>query len=78
MATRTLAYECKYCGALKRTKNVCERHEITCLQNPGARNCLLCIHKVEGPKGRTCSVTKKRCSAAVSAECEHFERRADK
>lgn len=75
MATRTLAYECKYCGALKRTKNVCERHELTCFQNPDAQNCMLCKHKEDSPKGRVCAVTGKRCSVAVSANCEHFTRR---
>ena len=75
MATRTLAYECKYCGTLKRTKNVCERHELTCFQNPDAKNCILCTHctKVNGSK--VCGVTHKRCSVAVSANCEHFARR---
>lgn len=77
MATRTLAYECKYCGALKRTKNVCERHEITCFQNPDAKNCVLCNHCVDGETGRVCGKTGKRCSVAISATCEHFSRRDD-
>ena len=76
MATRTLAYECKYCGALKRTRNVCERHETTCFQNPDAKNCLWCVNMSEGVKGRVCKVTHKRCSVAISATCEHFLRRA--
>ena len=76
MATRTLAYECKYCGTLKRTKNVCERHELTCLQNPDAKNCILCQHSTNAANGRVCEVTRKRCSRAVSATCEHFVRRA--
>lgn len=76
MATRTLAYECKYCGALKRTKNVCERHELTCFQNPDAKNCLLCQHMTKGlRKDRVCAVTGKRCSVAISANCEDFARR---
>lgn len=75
MAVRTLAYECKYCGALKKTKNICERHELTCFQNPDAKNCVLCVHKMEGPKGRVCAETGKRCSVAVSATCDHFLRR---
>ncbi len=75
MATRTLAYECKYCGTLKRTKNVCERHELTCFQNPDAKNCILCQHKKDSSSGRVCAITGKRCSVAVSANCEHFIRR---
>lgn len=75
MATRTLAYECKYCGALKRTKNVCERHELTCFQNPDAKNCVLCQNMRQGKGGRVCAVTGKRCSVAISANCEYFARR---
>ena len=75
MATRTLAYECKYCGALKRTKNVCERHELTCFQNPDAKNCMLCENIRASAAGKVCVVTGKRCSVAVSANCEHFARR---
>ena len=75
MATRTLAYECKYCGALRRTKNVCERHELTCFQNPDAKNCILCQHSTGSKMCRVCEVTGKRCSVAVSAHCEHFARR---
>ena len=75
MATRTLAYECKYCGALKRTKNVCERHELTCFQNPDAKNCILCVHRVDSKDGKVCGMTGKRCSVAISANCENFARR---
>ena len=75
MATRTLAYECQYCGALKRTKLICERHEATCFQNPDARNCVLCEHMRSGARGRVCFVTGKRCSVAVSANCYSFSRR---
>lgn len=77
MATRTLAYECQYCGTLKRTKNVCERHELTCLQNPDAKNCIRCQHMRDGESGRVCFVTGKRCSVAVSASCGYFDRRHD-
>lgn len=77
MATRTLAYECQYCGALKRTKNVCERHELTCFQNPDAKNCILCEHVCKSTSGRFCAVTGKRCSVAVSANCEDFKRRGE-
>lgn len=75
MATRTLAYECKYCGTLKRTKNVCERHELTCFSNPDAKNCVLCVHCRKSESGRVCAVDGKRCSVAVSAHCSDFARR---
>ena len=75
MATRTLAYECKYCGALKRTKLICERHELTCFQNPDAKNCVLCANMRNSAEGRVCAVSGKRCSVAVSANCEDFARR---
>lgn len=75
MATRTLAYECQYCGALKRTKAVCERHEVTCFNNPNAKNCILCKHMVNVESGRVCGVTGKRCSVAISATCDSFVRR---
>jgi hypothetical protein len=75
MATRTLAYECKYCGALKRTRVICQRHELTCFQNPDARNCVLCEHMKTGASGKVCAVTGKRCSVAVSASCMVFSRR---
>ena len=75
MATRTLAYECKYCGALKRSKLICERHEVACFQNPDAKNCVLCEHKLDSRSGSVCKLTNKRCSVAVSATCEKFVRR---
>ena len=77
MATRVLAYECKYCGELKRTRTICERHELTCFQNPDAKNCILCANRVDAKSGRVCAITGKRCSVAVSANCEHFLRRGD-
>lgn len=75
MAIRTLAYECIHCGTLKKSKNICERHEKTCLCNPEAKNCIRCINISKGENGLVCSVTNKRCSVAVSADCEHFIRR---
>lgn len=75
MATRTLAYECKYCGALKKTKTICERHELTCFQNPDAKNCILCVHRTDSKSGRVCAVSGKRCSVAISAGCNDFARR---
>ena len=75
MATRTLAYECKYCGTLKRTKNVCERHELSCLKNPDAKNCIYCEHmkSVEGIK--VCAVNGKKCSVAVSSSCTRYSKK---
>ena len=78
MATRTLAYECKFCGALKRTRVICERHELTCFENPEARNCVLCQHIRSSHQGKVCFVTGKRCSVAVSANCYSFTRKEDK
>lgn len=75
MATRTLAYECMYCGTLKKSKHICERHEKTCLCNPEAKNCIRCINAYKSEKGLLCSIDNKRCSVAVSADCEHFIRR---
>lgn len=37
MATRVLAYECKYCGTLKKTRALMDRHELACLKNPKAK-----------------------------------------
>lgn len=75
MAVRVLAYECKYCGTLKKTKNNCEKHEVACLSNPDAKNCLLCAHATSDEKGKICGKTGKRCSMAVSANCNDFTRR---
>lgn len=77
MATRTLAYECRYCGALKKTKATCERHELACLKNPEAKNCTVCEHAHKSTaKGRLiCAISHKLCSTAVSARCNMFKRR---
>lgn len=75
MATRVLAYECQYCGALKKTKRTCERHEISCLKNPNARNCILCTHSIKEEGETICAKTGKRCSVAVSANCNQFTAR---
>lgn len=75
MATRTLAYECMFCGALKKSKNICERHEKTCLSNPDAKNCVRCTHSLNSDNGLICEMSLKRCSVAISANCENFTRR---
>lgn len=75
MATRVLSYECKYCGALKRTLKTCLRHEATCLQNPNAKNCVICENMKVEEGVKICGITGKRCSVAVSAKCKHFSKR---
>ena len=75
MAVRTLAYECTYCGTLKKSKKVCENHEIACLSNPNAKNCVRCQHMKATEKGKICGLSGKRCSVAVSAHCGDFARR---
>ena len=78
MARRILAYECQYCGAIKRNKKIAERHEITCMSNPEAKNCILCIHRrripvdLDGGGELVCNRRQITCSRAVSAKCEHF------
>lgn len=76
MARRVLAWECKYCGAIKKTEHICVRHEKTCMQNPEARNCILCQHSStqSGQRDLLCQKGKK-CSRATSANCEHFVRK---
>lgn len=76
MARRILAWECRHCGAIKKTENICLRHEKTCMKNPDARNCILCQHSVStvGEKQLLCQKGKK-CSQATSANCEHFIRK---
>ena len=76
MATRVLAYECKYCGTLKKTRALMDRHELACLRNPNAKNCTRCEHLQKNGDGRaTCEVSGKLCSVAVSARCKDFKRR---
>jgi len=68
MAKRILAWECRYCGKIKKTEIICLRHEKACLSNPDAHNCLMCGHHT----GRICDKRGCMCSTAVSAKCEHF------
>ena len=79
MARRILAWECRHCGTIKKTENICIRHEKTCMKNPDARNCILCEHSYTeigqtGLAGLICKKGKK-CSQATSANCEYFVRR---
>ena len=76
MARRVLAYECRYCGDIKKTENICLRHEKTCLKNPDARNCIVCAYSIQQSGARKLLCQKgKICSQAVSANCEHFTRK---
>lgn len=78
MPRRILAWECRYCGAIKKSETICNRHEITCLSNPDARNCIVCKHShTPAPVGPLKCRKGKICSRATSAKCEHFERRGD-
>lgn len=74
MARRVLAYECRYCGAIKKTENICLRHEKACMKNPDARNCILCQHSFKESSTLMCGKGKV-CSQAVSVKCEHFARK---
>lgn len=84
MPRQILAWQCKYCGAVKKTEKIASRHEKSCTSNPEARNCLLCEHSYKpeadannpNPKLR-CAVRNCDCSRAVSAECPVFKRRKD-
>lgn len=75
MARQILAWQCRYCGDVKKTRKIAERHEKTCLKNPEAKNCVLCIHSMNDPYTNTlvCSVRKLNCSRAVSADCDQFQ-----
>lgn len=86
MARRILAWECRYCGAIKKSETICDRHEITCVKNPDARNCIVCKNSfkrtveflVDNETGPSLLCRKgKVCSRATSAKCEHFERKED-
>lgn len=74
MARRIYAWMCRYCGDIKKTRNVAEKHEIACLKNPNARNCMHCIYSFEGVGGLKCEKGKK-CTKAVSAVCPYFTRK---
>lgn len=88
MARKVFAWQCRYCGALKKNEKIAIRHENSCLKNPDAKNCLLCVHKYthlddnsiedSGMFGMTvssawCHVKQCACSKAVSGNCTYFE-----
>ena len=80
MARRVLAFECQYCGALKKSKTIATRHEVACMKNPDGRNCILCVHHVKldtpvtGGGKYWCPLRDVACSIAVSANCPNFKR----
>ena len=79
MARRILAWECRYCGTIKKTENICMRHEKTCMRNPDAHNCILCQHSITQSNTRDLQCQKgKKCSQATSANCEYFTRKDGK
>lgn len=76
MARRVLAWECKYCGEIKKSETIAVRHEITCVKNPDTRNCLFCIYGMALlDSGHMLCQKGKTCSRAVSAKCEHFKKK---
>lgn len=87
MARRVLAWECRYCGALKKTENICLRHEKSCLKNPEPKNCILCKYSQVTATDDSMLFTKtnkslscqkgKTCSQATSANCEYYALREE-
>lgn len=73
MAKRVLAYECRYCGALKKSEKICLRHEIGCTKNPNRKNCMDCVYRDD--ERNLCEMRGVQCSRAVSAYCEDYMRR---
>ncbi len=81
MARMVMAYECQYCRALKRTKNLCIRHEQACKQNPDSKNCSFCIHSklydkpMPGGGRLWCEKRQIPATSAVGPRCENFTRK---
>lgn len=79
MSKRIVAYQCEYCGAIKRTQTIIERHEKACIKNPRAKNCLFCKHSeltFDGTKNiRFCKLTGSESRKDISANCNNFERK---
>jgi hypothetical protein len=71
MARRVLAWECRYCGALKKTELICNRHEVACPKNPDRKNCIDCVYCGED---NVCIVRGCGCSTAVSPYCQEYKR----
>lgn len=78
MPRRVIAYQCAYCGVLKKSENICFRHELSCLSNPQAQNCLLCKHQtVDWNDTKKCIVRGCTCTTATSARCSYYESKDD-
>lgn len=76
MARQIIAWQCEFCGEIKKSQYIAERHEVACLKNPHAVNCQICAHRTwdyEDDKA-VCSLTNKQCTRAVSANCNDFKR----
>lgn len=70
MARRVLAWQCRYCGALKKSEKICLRHEIGCIKNPNRKNCMDCAYS--DFETHNCTKRGVPCSRAVSAYCEEY------
>lgn len=77
MARQVLAWQCKFCGTIKKTEAVCLRHEKACTDNPDAKNCMFCKYSYKDTDDNVlkCNKRKIQCTRAVSANCEYFKRK---
>jgi len=77
MAKQVLAWKCRYCGVIKKSETIATRHERSCLNNPEAKNCIVCVESYTGYGGNnvlTCTARRCDCSRAISANCDKFQR----
>lgn len=75
MPRQVLAWQCRFCGEIKKSEKIAARHEAACLANPDCRNCIVCKHEESSPGSKSvCGVRGVNCSRAVSANCEDFGR----
>lgn len=75
MSTRTIAFMCNYCNDIFKAKSIADRHEITCMQNPNCKNCLICKHTTRDATGQIlCSFDYKDISRLKAVNCTNFER----
>ena len=68
MPKRVLAWQCDYCGKLKKTELIARRHEKSCIKNPNRKNCIDC----KGFSSGECIFRGIRCSSAVSPDCTEY------